>query len=115
MSLVDQYYWEKDFGWSDGKDGQDNLFHSQWQELQGELATERERSRQLQVDRENTYKENCKLRQTNEQFAEALEDCASQIEKLESELHFLEIYDTALCVGLMDYIDFLEELIEDGE
>lgn len=85
-----------------------SLFQDQWQELQGELATERERGNQL-------YRENEKLRQTNEQFAEAIEDCAFQIEELEAELHFSEIYGTALRVGLMDYIDFLEELLEDGE
>lgn len=82
------------------------LFQDQWQDLQGELATERERNRQLLADKESSYRVNCQLRETNEQFAEALEDCASQIQELEEELEFTALMDANLLASLSEDFDF---------
>lgn len=110
MSLMEEYYLEKEMS--------QNLFAAQWQELQGELATERERNRQRQADKESSYRENCKLRQTNEQFAETMELLAEQIEDLELELDFTAAMDYGIFEALADSWFFtktdLKELIAEA-
>lgn len=83
-----------------------NLFHLQWQELQGELATERERNRQLTRDLELSAQNNDKLYTTNEQFAEAMEMLAEQVEDLEEELEFTALMDANLLASLSEDFDF---------